>query len=272
LKVVASNDLKGLGANDGSPVAYAWTLPSLLPQFLPWLAVLGLLLLKPNRTARAWWIWLPLVAVVGIERFLSPLFEGVPSQVLDVLGMVFNSLAFGFAGAWLLATWLCHRLRFLVLLKTLLAVATLSAFAFLVRQDWGEPGMAAGFLIYVGLCGLVLVAALSLAGLLCRRRYRPVALALWLALLVAACWMLIAAPFLIVLSVMSHVGPSWLEVILALLAFAGLTFAVVLPFLILAFANGLFRERLKDLLHLRPASPPAVPVAPPPILNAGIQI
>ena len=37
---------------------------------------------------------------------------------------------------------------------------------------------------------------------------------------------------------------------------AGFSFGVVLPFLVLSFANGFYRERLKGLLHLGAAAPP----------------
>jgi len=43
---------RGLGSKDGSPVAYEWVLPGVAPLLLPWLAILGLLTLKPNRFAR----------------------------------------------------------------------------------------------------------------------------------------------------------------------------------------------------------------------------
>jgi hypothetical protein len=267
------NDLKGLGANDGPAVAYTWTPPSLLPQFLPWLAMLGLLLLKPNRTARAWWVWLPLVCVAASEAIARPLLDFIPSDVLIIFGQVFFSLGFGIAAVWLLATFLCHRLRFLVFLKMLGAASALSAFCYLVRQDWGgEPALAFGFLVLVGVCVLVAAIGLSLAGLICRRQYRPFGLTLWLAVFIAGLWLVVSAPFFIIAWVSSRGEAPWLEFVQTIVAFAALTFGMILPYLVLAFANGLFRERLKDLLHLHPASPPPVPVAPPPILNAGIQI
>ena len=64
--MVAYADLGGLGSKQGAPVVYDWVPPSLMPQFLPWLAILALLLLKPNRCASAWWIWVPLACVAGV--------------------------------------------------------------------------------------------------------------------------------------------------------------------------------------------------------------
>ena len=240
---------------------------------LPWLAVLGLLLLKPNRTACAWWIWLPLAAVAASDLLARTLLNSIPSQVMDIFCQVFNAFGFGIAAVWLLATGLGHRLRFLVFLKTLGAVGLMSALCYLVRQDFGgEVAMAFAFLIYIGLVVLVAVVGLSLAGLVCRRQYRPCALTLWLAVFITAVWLVITTPFVAIAAV-AHGGEApWLEFLGAILAFAALTFGIFLPFLVLAFANGFFRERLKDLLHLRPFSPPPVPVAPPPIPAAEVEV
>ena len=38
----------------------------------------------------------------------------------------------------------------------------------------------------------------------------------------------------------------------------GITFGVLLPFLVLSFANGFYRERLKGLLHLGGVAAPPV--------------
>ena len=54
-----------MGATEGLPTNCNWTTAGLVPQFLPWLAMLGLLALKPNRGWSAWWIWLPLACLAG---------------------------------------------------------------------------------------------------------------------------------------------------------------------------------------------------------------
>ena len=65
LTIVASSDLGALGSKEGLPVTYNWVLPSVAPLLLPWLVILGLLALKPNRRAAAWLIWLPLGCVIA---------------------------------------------------------------------------------------------------------------------------------------------------------------------------------------------------------------
>jgi hypothetical protein len=71
-------------------------------------------------------------------------------------------------------------------------------------------------------------------------------------------WQLATGPFYVI----SHVPALVIFGIVAVAA--GITFAVLLPFLVLSFANRFYRERLKGLLHLGGAAPPP-PVMPPPM-------
>jgi len=233
---------------------------------VPWLAVLCLLMLKPNRTARGWWVWVPLAFLAASEFAVNALPGFIPSQVLDIFGQMFSALGFGIASVWLLATFLSHRLRILAFLKMLAAALVVTVLVYLVRQDWDEPFLVMGFLIYVGICVLVVITALSLAGLVCRRQYRPFGLMLWVFVFITALWFVISAPFFVIALVASRGALPWREFFQMLVAFAGVTFGIVLPFLLLAFANGLFRERLKLLLHLSAApTPPPVVAIPPPV-------
>jgi hypothetical protein len=43
--------------------------------------------------------------------------------------------------------------------------------------------------------------------------------------------------------------------LLALLVFSGVTFALLLPFVALSFANGFYRQRLKEVLRLEEPAP-----------------
>jgi hypothetical protein len=49
----------------------------------------------------------------------------------------------------------------------------------------------------------------------------------------------------------------------------GITFGTLLPFLLLSFASGFYRERLKDLLHLGGATAPPVITPPMAAVPAG---
>jgi hypothetical protein len=100
--------------------------------------------------------------------------------------------------------------------------------------------------------------ALSLAGLVCRGRCGWLRLSLWLIAALVVVWLLILGPFFIFSMIFSG-GNLPLQVLFAIVAVAtGVTFGVMLPFLLLSFANDFYRERLKGLLHLGGAGAPPV--------------
>ena len=266
LKIVASADLGGLGAKQGPPVTYNWMRASILPAALPWLAVLLLLLLKPNRCARAWWIWAPVVFLAGGIGLL-PVSPSLPSQLLEVLQDLIWALAFGLAAAWLLAAYLKSRLRFLNVLGFLLTLLGFSVVLFLFTQDWSEgPGIAqalqVGIVLAVSAC--IISVAVGLAGLLCRRRYRPLVLCGWLAVMLPGLCLLVISPILLFETLATGGRVPMSALFAPVLVTTGLCFGVLLPFLLLSFANAFYRQRLINLLLLAPKPPPLPPVAAPP--------
>jgi hypothetical protein len=221
--------------------------------------VLGLLSLRSNRTAQAWWIWLPLGCLIGINA-AWPMLGFVPAEASDLVGLPLDAFAFGLASVWLLAEPLQQRLRFLVFLKMLAALAGISAVLLVIRLDWETPFEAILSLALVGLCSLVATTGFTLAGWLTRGAYRPAGLALWLALLLAAGWLVIITPFFL-LNLAAGGVAEWLELLQVILVFAGITWGVMLPFLLLAFANPFYRDRLKALLQLECSEPPPMPAS-----------
>jgi hypothetical protein len=258
LTIVASSDLGGLGSKDGSPVIYNWVPPSLAPALLPWLAILALLALKPNRRAAAWLIWLPLGAVMALTRALP---EILPSGS-DYLPDAVAALAAGLAAVWLLSNKLPRPNRFVAFLCVLPVLAGFSGLALLSRQDWNfeVEMLQAGLVLALGV--LASAAALSLGGLVCRGRYRPVGLYAWLILLVAVIWPAIGAPFFLVAEMQSGGSIAWGEFFAPVLAVAAVHFATLLPFLILSSASPFYRERLKALLHVKAEAPPVIAPLP----------
>lgn len=235
-----------------------------MPTLLPWLAVLVLLVLKPNRCPSAWWVWLPLallaLAASGLETALDSGLETFTGTVLDVVG----SLVFGLAAVWLLAPYLARSHRFVTFLCLLLALAVFGIFTFVARQDWSEaaiPGLQMGILLVV--CIFVTSVAIALAGLACRGRYRAASLYLWMFVFLLGLWLVVTAPFYVIAAMVSSGRAPWLEFFCGILMLAGISFATVLPFLILSSANSFFRERLKALLHMERQTPPIIPAASP---------
>lgn len=253
LKIVASTDLGALGAKDGSLVDYNWVLPGLAPLLLPWLAILGLLALKPNRCADAWLIWLPVGCVMAFTLAPPPILPSATNFFLDVIA----ALAVGLAAVWLLSNYLRQQHRLLTFLCVLFVLAGFSALAFVSGQ--GLSGMAVealqvGIVLAVGV--LATSVALGLDGLICRGHYRPVGLYLWLFLLLAVIWLVIAAPFFVIALIASGGRIPWSGFFFPVLVVATVNFVTLLPFLILSSASPFFRERLKALLHVKPEAPP----------------
>jgi hypothetical protein len=271
-----------LGATEGLPTNCNWTTAGLVPQFLPWLAMLGLLALKPNRGWSAWWIWLPLACLAGGCHCLKLASQGAPNSLIEgALGVFLEvpvALAVGLAALWLLAPYLDCRHRFRTFLGILIVLVAFTFFSFAARVGWGvEMEQIASLLdprhcaatAYAGVTALPFVvplvlpipglaAALVLCGLACRGRYRPFGLCLRLFASLLGVWGglsgLVFAWWRIALP--GHVEyPPFFAIGLFMVA---LTFALLLPFVALSFTNSLFRERLMGMLQLQREAPPPI--------------
>jgi len=253
LTIVASSNLGALGSRDGSPIDYNWVPPGIAPLLLPWLVILGLLILKPNRCAGAWLIWLPLGCVFAFILAPLPIRPAGTDFLLDVIA----ALAVGLAAVWLLSNYLRQQHRLLTFLCLLLALAGFSVLAFVSRQGLSLltiESLQVGIVLAVGV--LASSVALSLGGLICRGRYRPLGLYLWLFLSLTAIWLVMVAPFFLIALIVSGGRIAWSGFFVPVLAVATVNFATLLPFLILSSASPFFRERLKALLHVKPEVPP----------------
>ena len=257
---MAVSDLGGLGAKEGSPVVYNWTRPNPLPVLLPWLAVLLLLLLKPNRCAQAWWIWVPVGCVAGAEAVLRSELGFIPSSLQDMLGGTVGAVGFGLAAVWLIAGYLGWKHRAVAWVGTLLALGGMSLLAFVISQglEGVGPQMFQG-MILLAAGALVISLAITLAGLVYRGRYGVLRLCLWLITALLAVWLLLTGPFFAFAMIFSPSNVPVLALVGTVFALAGVSFGVLLPFLVLSFVNAFYRARLKDLLHVgREADPPVI--------------
>jgi hypothetical protein len=244
---------------------------------LPWLAVLALLALRPNRGWSAWWIWLPLAGLAAVAQCVKPALRGLDAGLdgafLDLLADGLTALPLGLAALWLLAPYLGSR-RIPALLGSALLMVGFSGFSFAATAGWtvglqsieglidprhcadtalsGE--LALPFFVPLTLMAFVLAAALTLAGLACRGRYRPGWLCLWLPLSLLFSWLggsLLVHKWCGLAATGGMPLLAWATpfIVMAL-------WATLLPFQILSAANPLFRERFKSLLHAAPLSPP----------------
>jgi hypothetical protein len=239
-------------ANDGSAAENDWFLPGVLP-WVPWLIIFGLLALKQNRRPAAWLIWLPLGCATAFTLVLPSI---LPSGS-DFLQEAIVALAFGLAAVWLLSNYLRRSRRRLTFLCFLLALAGFSELTAMARQNFSlATDESSEISLLLALTVPASAVALSLAGRICRGRYRPAGLYLWLLILLVGVWLVIAAPFFLSAAAASSDGIPWADFFIPILAVAAGNFALLLPFLILSSANPFYRERLKALLPVQPEAPP----------------
>jgi len=264
LTIKASSDLGALGAREGLPVICQWVLPSLAPLLLPWLAILGLLALKGNRCGAAWLIWLPLGCVIAFTLAPPPILPSGTDFFLDVIA----ALGAGLAAVWLLSDYLRRPRRFVTFLGLLLALAGFGVLTAVCRQGLSlmtTESVVVAIMLAVGV--LANAGALSLAGLICRGRHRPLGLYAWLPILLAAISLVIGLPIFLFALIASGGRVPWSGFFVGVLAMTVLTFATLLPFLILSSASPFFRERLKALLHVKAETPPVIA----PLPEAGLK-
>jgi hypothetical protein len=256
--MVASSDLGALGSKDGPRISYNWVLPNVAPLLLPWLAMAVLLALKPNRRAAAWWILLPLGGVFAFSLAPPDTLPGDINFFVDVLA----ALAFGLAAVWLLSSYLRPTHRLVTFLCVVAALAGFSGLTYVSRLDLSSTNELVPAVISLAVGVGVSAVALLVVGLICRKRFRPVGIYLWLLALLAVMWVAIALPFFLIDTMSSSGEIDWSEFFTPVLAAAVFHFAVMLPFLILSSASPFYRERLKALLHVRPEAPPVMTPAP----------
>jgi peptidoglycan/LPS O-acetylase OafA/YrhL len=258
LKFKATADLGALGAKAGPMIAWQWSPPSRLPRSLPVLALLLLLLPKRNRCRQALWVAAPVAATVALE-FLVCSALGMADELPDGAFEILRAMTLGLAGAWLLLPYFSRRNRFVTFVGVLAAIELFSLFTCAVGQGQEGNSGSGDLLIGVAAVALLLSAALNLAGWSCRKKYGWWRLSLWLLLWIMAGWLV----FFALMSVIE--GPGTLpEMAAGLVMISAVSFALLLPFLVLSFANAFYRTRLQEVLRLSQPVPLAGPEPPAP--------
>lgn len=265
---MASADLGGLGAFDSPPLSYHWTRPSPLPVLLPWMVLLGLLLLPFNRSGQAWWIWAPVLVLEGLASLSSTTLSFLPSSIVNGLLEPIGLLALGLAVGALLSPWAESARRWVSGLRFGGMLLAGSALAWLCQwsgndsfdQEWVTSAILGGIGILVIPGTFFLTSRFSGGG----RNGAWLALALVLSLLVSA--LAVVGPFFLIMSAASNSHPSLWQMLIGVLVVGGLCALVMAPFVILTLANPFYRERCKALLLLGARTPPALSPEIPPVV------
>ena len=256
LKIVANADLGGVGTTLGPPSFYTWSqkplsfLRAFSPRVVPWLAILGLCLLKPNRCRQAWCVWLPLLAVAGLALGVEKCAWPADNEFRETVQPMLVALGLGWAGMLPLAPlapWPRKLGRFGCLLLGL-GVFALLGMAF--SRDW-EKGTFMEIIdivcaVLLQFAVFALAAALSLAGWSVRRRLTIPGLLKWLFLWLILVWLALIIPCVTLNSLGRGEALAGVFVIAGLVSLV--SFVVTLPFLALGAANPLYRQRLRQLV------------------------
>jgi len=269
LKVAAYADLGGLGAKQGPSATIVWRMPNLLPVLLPWLAVLVLLALPSNRSARAWWIWAPLAGMAWLAAGAEAVFEAAENEEVGAVIQGLNSVAFGLAAVWLLGDSFGRRHRAAAVPLTALAFAAVGLLAFVVSPVFEEfwdlrrwvPALPIYLTFGIG-AGPVYAGALHLDGWMSRRRFRGWLFALRLPIWLWFMWLAAGGLLAGIITFESGSSFEWVGFLMGTIIFALLSYGLILPFVILSFTCPFYKERLRTMLKL-PASGVALPPAPP---------
>jgi drug/metabolite transporter (DMT)-like permease len=250
---VAVADLGGLGPSEGSPVTHVWTRSSLLPLLAPWLLFLGLLLLPVNRSARSWWIWLPLLFIIAAGAVIFNALTFIPSEPLEFISRAFAALGYGLAATLLLAPHLRRAHRLATIAVTFMVLGTMSLIAFALGEGSGEREDLLFSSLFFAVASLGILAALHLSAFILRSRFSPAGFSAVMLVALGVIWTLIASPF--VVTAFIEAGEfAWQILPAVVLVATAASYALVLPFMLLSFISPHFKNRFLRLLHLPDSS------------------
>jgi hypothetical protein len=264
LSIVASQDLGGAGVIESSPVVVHWRWYHHVPSLGLWGVLVALLLLVPaNRSAQAWLIVLPVLAIQLGWSMLARLLS-LPVAVAENFGGVLVALTVSWAAVWLLAPWLSRRLVPVGLVLALVLMSVVGAVYSFSAYDMGSMDQAGFSIVSFALGSFLLLSSTVLAAFSCRRWQRPEFYWAWLLLwimVVALVLPMVLGGILLVGPIIALSGGGAMELafmlasmLIGLLIVGGLSGAMIylvnLPFLLLARKSPLYRARFENALRL----------------------
>ena len=277
LKIVAAQDIGRLGPAQSEPVTFHWSLWWHLAGVVPWLVVIPFLFIKGNRNRQALMVMIPLFAIALILMLiwvaLRILLEDMPGAGAVIQIPIW--LLLGVTVLWLVSYKLGSASRVAaffgaaaIMAGVGFAIVVCTAvlkFSVLAAVEAIASGIAYGFLSVAMLLGLMF------AGLFCRTRYTAVRFTLWLLSVFVGVCLAVSLPFAAFAALFSaFFEESFAAAAIPFVTILGVgcviglaLFAILMPFMILTFASGLYRERFYDVFRLQGmlTEPAAVPAS-----------
>lgn len=263
LTIVPRHDIGPVGPQYGAPVTYHWSILWNLIWLLPLLVLIVILWLKPNRVARAWMVLVPVLAIHAVWMLCAQAFtfSSLPPEFTASITDAAAVLVLSLAALWALSYKLerRHWFRSSCYAVGIIAVMCVSAaprFTSLI------PSAILGSAFAYGVCVSVTLIALVAAGLCCRKRYTNSRFMIWLLVWIvpiSAGVLLISLNSIVMVNNFVTLPPlSELLVFLAAVSSTDLVgpvvglalYAVLLPFMILAFQNRIYRARFYSVFRV----------------------
>lgn len=248
-----------MGETQGEPVVYNWTPPSpltALPSLFPWLIVIIPILISLKKDPRAKGILIPLIIsillIVVIKQFL-------PNEVKEVVFPFLMSLILAQAAIWLVVDRFSGMNRFRVFIHSLFIMLGFG-FLFLITLDTQQPTEKPGFMILYAISSLVIHLSIILSRFLVRKRFTPLRFTIlipFLNILLLIPTFLISVLILILFQNVSLPPGFYFQVIMICSVLGFILFLCTLPYLILIFRNGYYREIFNRIFRLQAISPPS---------------
>ena len=265
---MALNDLGDLGSKESDPVTYTWSFIDNFSGLIVWGAVLIVFILfRENWTPKAFLILVP-VFVASIVWLGLKKVPGMQSASVVMFDIIINSFVAGIAVLWLLAERIGNRNRLVTFLLAVVVMAIMCALGGVSLGEFKLSADMAGISVVFAVLAAIVLWAFVLTGWMCRKSYSAVRFMLWLAVWIVAPYLLL----MVILATVSIIGaivmgnalpPGFLllmalKVPLVSLIVGGFIYAILFPFMILAFKSNLFRRRFYGCFRLKGMLAPAV--------------
>ncbi len=247
---------------------YTWSFIDNLLGLVVWVVVLIVFVLfRENWTPKAFLILLPMFVVNIVWLGLKKI-PGMQSSSLVMFDIIFNSFVAGIAALWLLGERIGNRNRPATFLLAVVVMAIMCALCIVSLGEFKLSADMASISVVFAVAAATTLLAFVITGWMCRKSYSAMRFMLWLAVwIVAPCLllMMIVATVSIIGALVMGNGPPPESLLLMVFMFplaglmlGGFIYAILFPFMILAFKSNLFRRRFYGCFRLKGMLAPAV--------------
>jgi hypothetical protein len=262
LTIVPSQELGELGGHEGPPTILQWHWHYHLYSIAFWgLVILPLILFKENRRIKAWAILIPLMAVIVIFRMIANLLSLSPTNT-EFLGALVASLASAWTIIWLLAHWLSPRRWLLGFVLALIVMGATGLLSCVCNYGIPNDETVVSTLFYYVFASFSLLLSMVLTGRFRRKSFLSASFMVWL-----IPWTILSSILGIIILVIGlglfQGSPAIdMDAMLEVLLVGGIGGIVLyllnLPFMLLAFRNSFYRNRLCAVFGLQYAGQPVL--------------